>query len=126
EIATVGHTTASADAAQLSYETTDWPLHELDRAVTENVTGGLIRILTVKGKDTILGATIIGPRAGEMIGEFALAMQANLGLGKILRTVHAYPTWSDGVKLAAGKYAREHTGGTAIKLLERFNAWRLR
>lgn len=125
EIAAVGHTTASADTAQLSYETTDWPLHELDRAVTENVTHGLIRILTVKGKDTILGATIIGPRAGEMIGEFALAMQANLGLGKILRTVHAYPTWSDGVKLAAGKHARAHTGTATLKLLDRFNIWRL-
>jgi pyruvate/2-oxoglutarate dehydrogenase complex dihydrolipoamide dehydrogenase (E3) component len=120
EVAAVGLTREQAPDA----EVTDFPLARLDRAVAEGVREGFVRVLTEKGRDRILGATIVGPRAGEMIGEFALAMQSGLGLKAILRTVHAYPTWSDAVKLTAGAYTRERVSPRTSHLLARFNAWR--
>jgi pyruvate/2-oxoglutarate dehydrogenase complex dihydrolipoamide dehydrogenase (E3) component/uncharacterized membrane protein YdjX (TVP38/TMEM64 family) len=120
EVAAVGLTCEQAPDA----EVTDFPLAQLDRAVAEGVREGFVRVLTEKGRDRILGATIVGPRAGEMIGEFALAMQSGLGLKAILRTVHAYPTWSDAVKLTAGAYTRERVSPRTSRLLTRFNTWR--
>jgi pyruvate/2-oxoglutarate dehydrogenase complex dihydrolipoamide dehydrogenase (E3) component len=83
-----------------------------------------VKVLTVPGKDKILGATIIGRHAGDLIAEFVLAMRHGLGLNKILGTVHAYPTWMEANKFAAGNWKKAHAPQWALNLLEKFHRWR--
>jgi hypothetical protein len=84
-----------------------------------------VKVLTVPGRDTILGAVVVGERAGEMLAEFVLAMKWGLGLGRILDTLHAYPTWTEANKYVAGAWKMAHAPRWALRLLERFHAWRL-
>src|SRR3546814_5032818 len=83
-------------------------MHELDRAIAESAITGFVKVLTVPGKDRILGVTIVGEHAGELLAEYVLAMKYNLGLGKILGTIHSYPTMPEANKYAAGEWKRPH------------------
>ena len=125
EVAQVGLTQAMADKQGIDYETTQYELAGFDRALTESATSGFVKVITPKGKDTILGATIVASHAGEMITEFTLAMKHGLGLNKILGTIHPYPTWMEANKFAAGNWKREHAPQWALKILEKFHRWRL-
>jgi pyruvate/2-oxoglutarate dehydrogenase complex dihydrolipoamide dehydrogenase (E3) component len=86
---------------------TTYPLDDLDRAIADGDTQGWVKVLTEPGRDRILGATIVGPEAGDLIGEFILAMTHGLGLKKLMSTIHIYPTRSEAAKLAAGCLAAE-------------------
>ncbi|OCX65821.1 hypothetical protein BFP70_06680 [Thioclava sp. SK-1] len=122
EIARVGLTQAQANKG--SYDVTTLPLGEIDRAVTEGEAEGLVKILTQKGRDKILGVTVVGPHAAEILPEFTLAMRHGLGLGKILSTPHIYPSWSEGAKNAAGRWRQAQTSPRLLALAARFMAWR--
>ncbi|PHS71310.1 MAG: pyridine nucleotide-disulfide oxidoreductase [Cycloclasticus sp.] len=121
EIASVGHNEQSAKAAGLGAETTVFQLDELDRAIVDGKTEGFIKVLTPVGKDKILGVTIVGEHAGEMLPEFVLAMKHGLGLNKILGTIHAYPTWAEANKYTAGIWKKNHQPHKLLKLLERYH-----
>jgi pyruvate/2-oxoglutarate dehydrogenase complex dihydrolipoamide dehydrogenase (E3) component/uncharacterized membrane protein YdjX (TVP38/TMEM64 family) len=124
EVARVGFSEQDAQQAGRDYEVTYYDLGELDRAITEGEDKGVVKVLTVPGKDRIIGATIVGAHAGDLIAEFALAMKHKLGLNKILGTVHPYPTLAEANKFAAGEWKRAHAPAKALRLLERFHGWR--
>lgn len=126
EVARVGLNEREARQRGIKYEITRYDLDELDRAITEDSAHGFVKILTPPGSDRILGATVVGQRAGEMLAEFVLAMRCGLGLGKILGTIHAYPTWSEANKYAAGAWKRNHAPERLLKWLARYHAWRLK
>lgn len=124
EVARVGINEQEAREKAIPHEVTLFPLHELDRAITDGVTTGFVKLLTVPGKDKILGVTIVGEHAGEIIGEYVLAMRHGLGLNKILGTIHAYPSMIEANKFAAGKWKKAHAPEWAFPWLERFHTWR--
>lgn len=124
EIARVGFSESSARHAGLAFETTTIPFSDLDRALVDRAATGFIKILTEPGKDRILGATIVGAHAGEIVSVFALSIRKRLGLGAILATIHAYPTFAEIGKLAAREWRRKQMSTTLLRLLERFHTWR--
>ena len=124
EIARVGLNQKEARAQGIPFELTRFALAELDRAIADGERQGFIEVLTVPGKDQILGATIVGTHAGERIAEFVLAMRHRLGLGKILATIHAYPTLMEGNKYLAGEWRRARQPATLLALLTRYHRWR--
>ncbi|MFM5741763.1 FAD-dependent oxidoreductase [Aeromonas veronii] len=124
EIARVGRNRKEAEAQGIPFEATRFELAELDRAIADGERHGFVEVLTVPGKDTILGATIVGTHAGERIAEFVLAMRHRLGLGKILGTIHAYPTLMEGNKYVAGEWKRAHQPTRVLALLARYHRWR--
>lgn len=126
EIARVGLNEREAQAAETAFEVTRYEMKELDRALAEDRTDGWIKVLTVPGKDRILGVAIVGAHAGELLAEFALAMRQGLGLNKILGTVHAYPTWVEANKYAAGEWKRAHAPERLLAWVARYHAWRRR
>lgn len=124
EVARVGLNETEAQQQGIDYEVTRFEFEELDRAIAESNTKGFIKVITPKGKDTILGVTIVAQQAGDLIAEFVLAMKHGLGLNKILGTIHAYPTWAEGNKYAAGEWKRNHAPQTILNWLELFHRWR--
>ena len=124
EVAHVGHNELSAAAENIPFEVTRYPLHHLDRAVAEGAREGFVKLLTVPGKDRILGATIVGAGAGETVAEIALAMRHGLGLKKVLGTVHAYPTMAEANKYAAGEWRKAHQPERLLRWAEKWHAWR--
>ncbi|HEH9396981.1 FAD-dependent oxidoreductase [Aeromonas salmonicida] len=124
EIARVGLNRKEAMAQGIPFEVTRFALGELDRAIADGERHGFIEVLTVPGKDKILGATIVGTHAGERLAEFVLAMRHQLGLGKILATIHAYPTLMEGNKYVAGEWKRAHQPTRVLALLARYHYWR--
>ena len=126
EVARIGLNESDALARDIEYEVTRYELADLDRALTEDSAEGFVKVLTVPGKDRILGATIVGQHAGELLAEFALAMRYRLGLGKLLGVVHAYPTWAEANQHAAGAWKRNHAPERLLRLLERYHGWRRR
>lgn len=125
EVAHVGLSEADAKQQDIAYELTTYPLSELDRAIADNSVEGFVKVLTVPGKDKILGATIVGAHAGELLTEFVTAMKHNMGLNKILGTIHAYPTLSEANKMAAGVWKRGHAPEKLLGYVERYHHWRL-
>lgn len=123
EVASVGLNETAALAQNIPYEVTKFDLEELDRAIADSDNHGLVKVLTVPGKDKILGATIVGPHAGELITEFVTAMKNNLGLNKILGTIHIYPTLSEANKYVAGEWKRAHAPDAVLKWIEKFHRW---
>lgn len=123
-VAHVGHNEASARAAGIDYEITTYELAEHDRALAESATAGVVKILTVPGKDTILGASIVGENAGDWIAEIVLAMKHGIGLNKILSTIHSYPTLAEANKFAASNWKKAHAPDWVFAWLARFHAWR--
>ncbi|MEH6649751.1 MAG: FAD-dependent oxidoreductase [Motiliproteus sp.] len=124
ELARVGLNELEAKQQGIEYEVTEFDLEELDRAIADESASGTVKILTQPGKDKILGATIVGPHAGELINEFTLSMKHGLGLNKILGTIHIYPTLSEANKYAAGQWKRNHVPQRVMGYLERFHSWR--
>lgn len=124
EVARVGLSEDEATAKNMAYEVTRYDLNGLDRAIADGDTQGFVKVLTVPGKDKILGALIVGTHAAEMLPEFVLAMKHGLGLNKILGTIHVYPTFSEAGKYAAGNWKRAHAPKRLLALAERYHAWR--
>jgi pyruvate/2-oxoglutarate dehydrogenase complex dihydrolipoamide dehydrogenase (E3) component len=124
EVAHVGHNEASAREEGVEYEVVRYPLGHLDRAVTEGANEGFVKLLVQPGKDRILGATIVASQAGEMLTEYVLAMKHNIGLNKILGTVHAYPTMSEANKYAAGEWKKARKPERMLAWAERWHRWR--
>lgn len=124
EVATVGLTEQQAKALGRRFEVTRFDLSGSDRAMTDGVETGFIKVLTPPGRDTILGATLVGHRAGEMLAEYVLAMTHGLGLRDILATIHAYPTLTEVNKSVAGVWRRSHAPGAMLRLAEKLHAWR--
>jgi pyruvate/2-oxoglutarate dehydrogenase complex dihydrolipoamide dehydrogenase (E3) component/uncharacterized membrane protein YdjX (TVP38/TMEM64 family) len=124
EVARVGLSEAEAASQGIEVEVTRFELHELDRAIADSATKGFVKVLTKPGKDTILGATIVGAGAGDLLTEFVLAMKHGLGLNKILGTIHTYPTMAEANKYAAGEWKRAHAPQGVLRWLGRLHAWR--
>jgi len=124
EVARVGLNEREASEQGVAVEVTRYSLSELDRAIAEGSTTGFVKVLTVPGKDRILGATIIGSGAGEMLAEFTLAMTQGIGLNKLLGTIHPYPTHSEAVKATAGVWKNAHKPERVLGWLERYFTWR--
>lgn len=126
EVARVGLSENEARAQGIAFEVTRYSLDELDRAIADSATAGFVKVLTPPGKDRILGATIVGEHAGDLLAEFVLAMKHGLGLNKILATIHTYPTLSEANKYAAGEWRRAHAPQATLAWLKRYHAWRRR
>jgi pyruvate/2-oxoglutarate dehydrogenase complex dihydrolipoamide dehydrogenase (E3) component/uncharacterized membrane protein YdjX (TVP38/TMEM64 family) len=124
EVARVGINEYEAKQQGIDYEVTRFDFAELDRAITDSATEGFIKVITPKGKDKILGVTVVSEHAGDLIAEFVLAMKHGLGLNKILGTIHSYPTWAEGNKYAAGEWKRNHAPETVLRWLEKYHTWR--
>jgi len=123
EVARVGLNETEAKSRGIAYEVTSYELADLDRAIADGAAHGRVKVLTVPGKDRVLGATIVGEHAGELIAEFVTAMKHGLGLNKILGTIHIYPTFAEANKYAAGTWKRAHAPQRGLAYLERFHAW---
>lgn len=123
EIAQVGLTEKMAREQGIEYEVTRYGLDDLDRAMAENSASGFVKVLTVPGKDRILGACIVGAHAGELIAELVLAMKQGIGLKKILGTIHSYPTMSEANKFAAGNWQKAHSPERLLRWVEKFHRW---
>jgi pyruvate/2-oxoglutarate dehydrogenase complex dihydrolipoamide dehydrogenase (E3) component/uncharacterized membrane protein YdjX (TVP38/TMEM64 family) len=123
EVARVGLNETEAKDRKIPYELTTFQLDELDRAIADEEAHGVVKVLTVPGKDRILGATIVGEHAGDLIIEFILAMRHGLGLEKLLGTIHIYPTLVEANKYAAGAWKRAHVSPRVLAFLERYHAW---
>jgi len=124
EVARVGLNETDAKAQDIAYELTTYGIDDLDRAIADSSDYGVVKVLTVPGKDRILGVTIVGEHAGDLIAEYVLAMKNKLGLNKILGTIHIYPTLSEANKYAAGEWKRAHQPERVLSWLKRFHAWR--
>jgi pyruvate/2-oxoglutarate dehydrogenase complex dihydrolipoamide dehydrogenase (E3) component len=124
EVARVGLNEQEAREQGVAYELTTFGIDELDRAIADEEAHGVVKVLTVPGKDRILGVTIVGEHAGDLLAEFVLAMKHGLGLNKILGTIHTYPTLAEANKYAAGAWRRAHAPRRLLAWLERFHAWR--
>ncbi|HET6655925.1 MAG TPA: FAD-dependent oxidoreductase [Gammaproteobacteria bacterium] len=124
EVARVGLNETEAQARGIDYELSRFDLAESDRAITDEAAQGFIKVLTVPGKDKILGATIVGEHAGEWIIEYVSAMRHGLGLKKLMRTIHIYPTLAEANKMAAGQWQRAHAPDKLLPWVERYHAWR--
>lgn len=124
EVARVGINELEAIEKGIDYEVTRFEFKELDRAITEGTTKGFIKVITPKDKDKILGVTIVSEHAGDLMAEFVLAMKHNLGLNKILATIHSYPIWAEGNKSVAGEWKRSHAPEGVLKWVEKYHSWR--
>jgi dihydrolipoamide dehydrogenase len=124
QVGRVGLNENDAKAQGIPYEVTKFEIEELDRAIVDQAASGFVKVLTVPGKDKILGATIVGSMAGELIAEFVLAMRHGLGLNKILGTIHAYPTMMEANKYVAGEWKRNHAPQGLLKFVEKMHGWR--
>jgi pyruvate/2-oxoglutarate dehydrogenase complex dihydrolipoamide dehydrogenase (E3) component len=124
EVARVGLNEAEAKEKGVSYEATTYGLDDLDRAIADGVAEGFVKVLTAPGSDRILGATIVGEHAGDLLAEFVAAMKHGIGLNKVLATIHVYPTLAEANKSAAGAWKKAHAPQGVLRVLERLHAWR--
>ncbi|HIF9235870.1 TPA: dihydrolipoyl dehydrogenase [Photobacterium damselae] len=123
EVARVGLNEKEATAQGIEFDVVTYDIDDLDRAITDGEDHGFIKVITPKGKDTILGATIVGTNAGDLLAEFTLAMRHNLGLNKILATVHPYPTMSEAVKYTAGVWKRNNAPEKLLEWVAKYHRW---
>ncbi len=124
EVARVGLNEQEAKEKGIAYEITRYGIHDLDRAITDSAAQGFVKVLTVPGKDRILGVTIVGAHASDLLAEFVLAMKHSLGLNKILATIHTYPTMSEANKYVAGEWKRQHAPQRVLTWLARYHSWK--
>ena len=124
EVARVGLNEQEAKEKNIPYEATVYHIDDLDRAIADGEAHGFVKVLTVPGKDRILGVSIVGEHAGELIAEYVLAMKQGIGLNKILGTIHIYPTLAEANKYAAGNWKKAHAPQRLLAWVERFHAWR--
>ena len=123
EVARVGLSETEAKEQGIEVEVTRYGLDDLDRAIADGTAHGFIKVLTLPGKDHILGVTIVGEHAGDLLAEYVLAMKHGLGLNKILGTIHTYPTLAEANKYVAGEWKRAHAPQKLLKWVERYHAW---
>ncbi len=124
EVARVGINEREAKEQGLDVQVTRYGIDDLDRAIADGEAHGFIKVITPRGKDTILGVTIVGHHAGDLISEYVLAMKYNLGLNKILGTIHLYPSLAEANKFVAGVWKRENQPHGLLKWVEKFHSWR--
>jgi pyruvate/2-oxoglutarate dehydrogenase complex dihydrolipoamide dehydrogenase (E3) component/uncharacterized membrane protein YdjX (TVP38/TMEM64 family) len=124
EVARVGLNELEAKAQNVAYEVTKYGIDDLDRAIADSEAHGFIKVLTVPGKDKILGVTIVGVHAGDLLAEYVLAMKHGLGLNKILGTIHAYPTLAESNKYVAGEWKRAHQPVKLLAWVKKYHDWR--
>jgi pyruvate/2-oxoglutarate dehydrogenase complex dihydrolipoamide dehydrogenase (E3) component/uncharacterized membrane protein YdjX (TVP38/TMEM64 family) len=125
EVARVGLNELEARERKIAYEVTTYGVDELDRAITDEEAHGVVKVLTVPGKDRILGVTIVAEHAGDIIAEFVAAMKHGIGLNKVLGTIHIYPTLAEANRYAAGAWKRAHPPERLLRLAQRYHAWAL-
>jgi pyruvate/2-oxoglutarate dehydrogenase complex dihydrolipoamide dehydrogenase (E3) component/uncharacterized membrane protein YdjX (TVP38/TMEM64 family) len=123
EVARVGLSETEAREQGIAYELTRYGIDDLDRAIADGTAHGFVKVLTVPSKDKILGVTIVGEHAGDLLAEYVLAMKYGLGLNKILGTIHTYPTLSEANKYAAGEWKRAHAPHKLLQWVGRYHAW---
>jgi pyruvate/2-oxoglutarate dehydrogenase complex dihydrolipoamide dehydrogenase (E3) component/uncharacterized membrane protein YdjX (TVP38/TMEM64 family) len=123
EVARVGLNETEAKEKKIPYQVFTYGIDDLDRAIAESAAHGLVKVLVKPGTDKILGATIAGEHAAEMLAEFVAAMRHGFGLGKILGTIHAYPTWVEANKYVAGQWKRSTATKGQMTFLTAFHAW---
>ena len=124
EVARVGLNETEAHEKNIPCEVTTYGIDDLDRAIADSEAQGLVKVLTVPGKDKILGVTIVGEHAGDLIAEYIMAMRHGIGLNKVLGTIHIYPTMSEANKYVAGNWKRAHAPQQLLKWVQRYHAWR--
>jgi pyruvate/2-oxoglutarate dehydrogenase complex dihydrolipoamide dehydrogenase (E3) component/uncharacterized membrane protein YdjX (TVP38/TMEM64 family) len=124
EVARVGLNEREAQAKNIAYEISRYDIDDLDRAIADGEAYGMVKVLTVPGKDRILGVTIVGAHAGDLITEFVTAMKQGIGLNKILGTIHIYPTLAEANKYSAGVWKKNHQPQKLLSWVQRFHAWR--
>lgn len=124
ELARVGLSEDEARAQQIEVEVSRYDFGELDRAIADGVEMGFVKVLSVPGRDRILGATIVGAHAGDLLNEFVLAMKHGIGMNKLLGTIHIYPTLAEANQHVAGNWKRAHVPQAALRRAQRFFAWR--
>lgn len=125
QFARVGLNELEASEQEIDVEVTIYDLSDLDRAIADGDANGMVKVLTAAGTDRILGATILGPQAGELITEYVTAMKHNLGLNKILATIHSYPTLSEANKYVAGEWKRKHMPERLLHWVAKYYRWKL-
>ena len=123
EVARVGINEQEAKEQNIAYEVTRFDVAELDRAIADEEAHGFIKVLTKPGKDKILGVTIVGEQAGDLIAEYVMAMKHNIGLNKILGTIHIYPTLSEMNKSVAGNWKNARKPEGLLNYVEKFFKW---
>ena len=123
EVARVGLSETEARDQGIAFEVTRYDIDDLDRAIADDHAHGFVKVLTVPGKDRILGVTIVGHNAGELLAEYVLAMKHGLGLNRMLGTIHTYPTMAEANKYAAGAWKRAHAPQTLLAWVARYHAW---
>jgi pyruvate/2-oxoglutarate dehydrogenase complex dihydrolipoamide dehydrogenase (E3) component len=124
EVARVGLNEQEAKEKNIPYEVTKYGIDDLDRAIADSEAHGFVKVLTVPGKDKILGVTIVGAHAADLLAEYVLAMKHGLGLTKILGTIHTYPTMSEANKYAAGEWKRAHAPQKLLAWVKKYHDWR--
>jgi len=124
EVARVGLNEQEAREKGVAFEVTRYGIDDLDRAIADSAAHGWVKVLTVPGSDRLLGVTIVGVHAGDLLAEYVLAMKHGLGLNKILGTIHTYPTLSEANKYAAGEWKRAHQPVKLLEWVARYHAWR--
>jgi hypothetical protein len=122
-VARVGLNETEAKQKGIAYEATEYGIDDLDRAIADGAAYGRIKVLTVPGRDRILGVTIAGPRAGDLLAEYVLAMRHGIGLDGVLRTIHVYPTFAEANKYVAGNWKRAQVTRGQTRLLTAWQAW---
>jgi pyruvate/2-oxoglutarate dehydrogenase complex dihydrolipoamide dehydrogenase (E3) component len=123
EVARVGLNEQEATEQGIAFETSIYHLEDLDRAIADGEAHGFVKVLTQPGKDRILGVTIVGAQAGDLLAEFVLAMKHKIGLNKLLGTIHIYPTMAEANKYVAGVWKRNHAPQGLLRWAGRFHAW---
>ena len=124
EVARVGLNEQEAIQQGIPYQVTRYGIDDLDRAICDGAAEGFVKVLTVPEKDKILGVTIVGAHAAELIAEFVIAMKYNLGLNKVLGTIHIYPTMAEANKYVAGDWKRNQVNPKLLLWLKRYHTWR--
>ena len=124
EVARVGLNEQEAKEKGIACEVSVYGLDDLDRAIADGEAHGFIKVLTVPGKDRILGVTIVGEHAGDLLAEYVLAMRCGIGLNQILGTIHIYPTLAEANKYVAGVWKKAHAPEKLLVWVERFHRWR--
>lgn len=124
EVARVGLNEKDAQEKGVEYEITTYGLDDLDRAITDSEAYGLVKVLTKPGTDKIIGVTIAGPHASDIIAEYVFAMKHKLGLNKILGTIHIYPTLAEANKYAAGEWKKAHAPEKILRWITRYHNWK--
>ena len=123
EVARVGLSETEAKQKNIAYEVTRYNIDDLDRAIADEAAHGFVKVLTIPGKDKILGATIVGEHAGDLIAEYVSAMKHGLGLKKIMATIHIYPTLTEANKFAASEWQKAHKPVKLLQWVGRYHSW---